>query len=171
MLPLPLVLVISSEPFYRSFPSFANSFARIVVPGRKESRLNRITETGGPPGPFPRRPGLDTVKVSRDRPIRGGRGGFRVPESREERRGGKSRPVEMLVTTISLEKKKHNARRGHNESGDTCVISFHRICCAILTLPRPISRRLSSLLERSQGHQEWRRGGRERERGREMGTR
>ena len=51
--PLPLPSLRAPDLVLSTFPSFANSFARIVVPGRKESRLNRITEPGGGPPHFP----------------------------------------------------------------------------------------------------------------------
>jgi len=52
---------------FDTFIDFLNSntrFTLIDVSKRKSSRLNRISQTTSDADPFPKRPGLNTVKVS-----------------------------------------------------------------------------------------------------------
>lgn len=95
--------------FYRSFSSAI--FRLIGVSKRKSRRLNRISQTTDDADPFPKRPGLDTVKSVH--PM--AKGSLRKKKRERERKRGldgrkkeKKRQlhIEMPVTIISL--KKHN---------------------------------------------------------------
>lgn len=130
-----------------TFPSFANSFIRIVVPGRKKSRLNRITEQQGQPCSQKTR---TWHRKSVMRPPYSKRG-CRVPASRRKQT---PRVARWNACHNNFAKKAQllcTCRHGHDEPG-TLVISFHRICCHSHVTTR-ISR-LSSLLARLQDHRE-----------------